>query len=137
MPKTNLRQQIVIDALPSKVWKVLTSPDYLNQYLFEGMLDCGWKEGSRLLLTVDEGGRPETMEKGRVLRVVPGVLLHYHLQDETIGNHSVSFELVPASEGLELKLCCEGFEDSDDQYRIRQQQSKLLLQKIKWLAEYA
>ena len=43
---TNLQQQITVHALPSKVWKVLTSPDYTNQYLSEGNLHSDWTEGS-------------------------------------------------------------------------------------------
>jgi uncharacterized protein YndB with AHSA1/START domain len=138
MPKTNLRQQIIIDALPSKVWKVLTTPDYISQYLFEGEVQCNWTEGSSLMLVTQNNNQTETIHKGNILQAVPGVVLKYKLKEE----HSSSFvnttyELIPAEDGVELKLYTEGFEDSDEEYLIRMQQMKLLLQKIKWLAEYS
>jgi len=138
MPKTNLRQQIVIDALPSKVWKVLTSPDYINQYLLEGELHCNWTEGSPLTVVSQKEGEVETIHKGNILQAIPGVVLKYKLKEEDTPSFTqLTYELVPAESGVELKLYCEGFEDSDEEYLVRLQQAKLLLQKIKWLAEYA
>lgn len=137
MPKTNLQHHIFIDALPSKVWKVLTCSTYLGQYLFEGNVHCKWTEGSPLTLVDDSGGRMETIHKGKVEKVVPGMLLKYNLQEKDSLCINTTYELRPAGEGVELKIYCEGFEDSDEEFLIRMQQIKLLLQKIKWLAEYA
>jgi len=138
MPKTNLQQQIFIDALPTKVWKVLTTPDYIDQYLPEGSVHCQWTEGSPITLVTGNEEKIETVHKGRVLQVVPGVLLKYNLQEENTGNFiTITYQLIPAEEGIELKFYCEGFADADPDYFFRTQQTKLLLQKIKWLAEYA
>jgi uncharacterized protein YndB with AHSA1/START domain len=137
MPKTNLRQHVVIDALPSKVWKVLTSPDYISQYLFEGANLCNCTEGSVLTQFVQNGTEAETIHKGNVLQAVPGVLLKYKLKDENESFILCTYELIPSEDGIELTLYAEGFEDTNEAYFIRLQQTKLLLQKIKWLAEYA
>jgi len=138
MPKTNLQQQIFIDALPSKVWKVLTSPDYVNQYLFEGSIHCNWTDGSPLTLAIETSGKIETFHKGNVVNAVPGMLLRYQLRDENaVCFITLTYELIPAEDGIELKLYCEGFDDSDEECILRLQQTKLLLQKVKWLAEYA
>lgn len=138
MSKTNLRQQIVIDALPSKVWKVLTTPHYIKQYLIEGEIHCNWTEGSPLMLITQTQKQTESLHKGNILRVIPGVLLKYQLQEEssTAFIHT-TYELIPSEEGIELKLYCEGFEDSNEEYFTRQHQIQLLLQKIKWLAEFS
>ena len=64
MPKTNLQQQILIDALPSKVWKVLTNPDYIDQYLVEGTVESKWTEGSPITLVNKNEDRTETEQKG-------------------------------------------------------------------------
>ena len=137
MPKTNLQQHILIDALPSKVWKVLTCSSYLVQYLFEGNVHCRWTEGSPLTLVDDAGGALETTHKGNVEQVVPGVLLKYNLQGKDSLCIDTTYELIPAENGVQLKIHCEGFEDSEEEFTIRVQQIRLLLQKIKWLAEYA
>ena len=138
MTKTNLQQQIFIDALPSKVWKVLTSSDYVNQYLFNGTVHCQWTEESQILLIQELEDRIETIHKGQVLRAIPGVLLRYNLQEEPTGlSITITYELIPAEGSVELKLHCEGFAESDEDYFFRIKETKLLLQKIKWLAEYA
>lgn len=46
MSKTNLRQEIAIDALPSKVWKVLTEPDYTSQYFPLENISSNWTGGT-------------------------------------------------------------------------------------------
>jgi hypothetical protein len=138
MPKTNLQQQIFIDALPTKVWKVLTGCEYVNQYLLDGNVYCSWAEGSPISLTHQSNDNIETIHKGNVVQVIPGVLLKYKLHEENTGGFiTITYELIPAEGSVELKFLCEGFIDVDEDYFLRIQQTKLLLQKIKWLAEYA
>jgi hypothetical protein len=50
---------------------------------------------------------------------------------------TITYEIIPAEDGIELKFHCEGFADTSDDYFFRLKETKLLLQKIKWLAEYA
>jgi len=138
MPKTNLRHQIFIDALPSKVWKVLTSCDYINQYLFDGNVYSQWTEGSIITLNKQSEGEVKTIHKGSILQVIPGVLLKYNLHEEGSDNFiTITYELIPAEDGIELKFYSEGFNDPDEDYFLRIKEARLLLQKIKWLAEYA
>lgn len=138
MPKTNLKQQIFIDALPDKVWKVLTGPDYIDQYLIEGSVHCQWSEGSPITLVTGVEEEIETIHKGSVLQVIPEVLLKYSLQDENSSDFvTLTYQLMPAEAGIELNFQCEGFADADEIYFFRIQQTRLLLQKIKWLAEYS
>jgi uncharacterized protein YndB with AHSA1/START domain len=131
MPKTNLKLEIMIHALPSKVWSVLTRSDYVSQYFFDEHVECDWKEGSPLLLSGTE------QKKGEVMQVVPGVLLRYSLPENHDHRVIISYEPIPISEGVDLQLKCEGFSDSEEAYQLRSQQLKLILQKIKWLAEYS
>lgn len=138
MPKTNLQQHIFIDALPSKVWKVLTSCDYIKQYLLDGMIHCLWKEGGEIVVKKETEEKTVTIYTGNVLQVVPGVLLKYNLVEESTDSFTtVTYELIPAGSGIELKFCNEGFFNTGEDYSFRINETKLLLQKIKWLAEYA
>jgi activator of Hsp90 ATPase-like protein len=135
MSKTNLQQQIIVHALPSKVWKVLTGPQYINQYLFDGNINSDWTEGSSILL-VEENTKPISI--GQVLQSVPGILLQFGFREENTSTYLVTtYELILAGEGVELKMKCEGFNASQQEYLIRVQHSNLLLQKIKWLSEYS
>ena len=136
MSKTNLHQQIFIDALPSKIWKVLTSCDYISQYFPEENIHSQWTEGSAIISTRDEA--LETLDKGKVLQATPGVILKYKLAEQASKSFvTISYEIIPAENGIELKFHSEGFTDSDEDYLLRIKETKLLLQKIKWLAEYA
>ena len=136
MSKTNLHQQIFIDALPSKIWKVLTSCDYISQYFPEENIHSQWTEGSAIISTRDEA--LETLDKGKVLQATPGVMLKYKLAEQASKSFvTISYEIIPAENGIELKFHSEGFTDSDEDYLLRIKETKLLLQKIKWLAEYA
>lgn len=136
MPKTNLHQLIFIDALPSKVWKVLTSCDYINQYFPGANVHSQWTEGS-LITSKERDEEMKTPQKGKVLQVIPGVLLKYHLLDDVSNSPTtITYEVIPAKDGIELKFYSEGFTDTDEDYFFRLKETKLLLQKIKWLAEY-
>ena len=135
MTKTNLQQQIIVRALPSKVWKVLTGADYINQYFFDGNIDSDWTEGSSIFFT-EHNSIPINI--GQVLQSVPGMLLQFGFREENTSSYLITtYELILAGEGVELKMRCEGFNATHQEYLIRVQQSNLLLQKIKWLSEYS
>jgi hypothetical protein len=134
MPKTNLQQQISVHALSSKVWKVLTNADYVNQYLLKGNVSSDWMEGNPILLITENN---ESINIGTVLQSDPGMLLKFRLREESSANHvTITYELIVAGDGVEIKMKCEGFTASDQEYFLRVQQARLVLQKIKWLAEY-
>jgi hypothetical protein len=137
MLKTNLQQNILIGALPVKIWKVLTTADYIDQYLFEGTLHCRWIEESPLTLIIANEQKIETVHKGKIVQVIPGVLLKYVLLDEEAKSVIVTYHLSPVETGIELNYSCEGFTDNEEDHLFRMKQTKILLQKIKWLSEYA
>ncbi len=135
MSKTSLQQQITVHALSSKVWKVLTGTDYVNQYFFKGNLSSDWNEGNSIHFNTEN---EETISIGVVLQSDPGMLLKFSLREENSANHiTITYELIIAGDGVELKMKCEGFIASDQEYLLRVQQAKLILQKIKWLSEYS
>ena len=136
MQKTNLMQQITVHALRSKIWKVLTNPDYVNQYFFQKTVSCNWTEGSAILAVSDESGGAVSM--GKVLESVPGILLKFNFLEEHSSIYiTTTYELIVDNEGVELKLKWEGFTATTQEYFLREQHAKLLLQKIKWLSEYS
>lgn len=136
MSKTSLQQQITVHALPSKVWKVLTAPEYLNQYCIEESIQSEWVEGSAIRTHQDSSS--SEIAVGRVLDAVPGLLLKFSLAEKGQPRQVVTtYELMVAGEGVELKLKCEGFQDSQQEFNYRIQQSRLILQKIKWLSEFS
>jgi uncharacterized protein YndB with AHSA1/START domain len=138
MHKTNLQQQITVHALPSKIWKVLTNPDYVNQYFFDKQINCKWIEGSSILIIPDREEETESINRGNVLEALPGILLKFNFREGNTSSYiTTTYELILDGEGVELKIKCEGFTATDQEYFLRAQHIRLLLQKIKWLSEYS
>ena len=138
MFKTSLQQQITVHALPSKVWKVLTSPEYVNQHLYDGNIICDWVEGSEIRVVPNQEQVGALTSMGWVLETVPGMLLKFSFREGQTSTFIITtYELIVAGDGIELKMKCEGFTATHPEYLIRVQQANLLLQKIKWLAEYS
>jgi len=135
MSQTSLQQKISVQALPSKVWKVLTSPEYVNQYFLQDLIHCDWTEGSTIFLISEK--RQETTI-GEVLESVPGMLLKFNFKESDASMYLTrTYELIIAGDGVELKMKCEGFAASSPEFRVRLQEANLVLQKIKWLSEYS
>ncbi|HET9825831.1 MAG TPA: SRPBCC domain-containing protein [Chitinophagaceae bacterium] len=138
MTKTTLQQQIIVHALPSKVWKVLTNPAYVNQHLHDGNIICDWTEGSSIQMTASKTETKQLIYMGRVFETVPGMLLKFSFREGDTPTYIITtYELIVAGDGVELKIKCEGFNATQQEYLIRIQQANLLLKKIKWLAEYS
>ena len=81
----------------------------------------------------------EKVPSGMVQDVVPGISLKFDLYAP--GTHTedpvgISYELVPDQGGIMLILTMEVESGSDQLYRFIDEQCKMMLQKIKWLAEY-
>jgi uncharacterized protein YndB with AHSA1/START domain len=134
MSKTNLQQQITIQASPSKVWRVLTDPQYLNQYFPEKLISSGWTEGSRLIFAGAHNHR-ETEQVGTVLEATPGLQLKFRVPVtggcvETI----ICYELFVASSGVELKMTWETIPPGEAGY-VREEQADRMLLSIKSLSE--
>lgn len=128
MSKTNIQQHILIDALPSKVWKILTHQEYTSQFFLSDEFVFDWTEGGSILF--------EDEQRGTVEEIVPGVSLKFNLQ-QGVQTFFYSYNLNPHLNGVELNIHCNGLSGSDEEYFLRLQQLQLILQKIKWLAEYS
>jgi uncharacterized protein YndB with AHSA1/START domain len=104
------RQSIFIRAYPGRVWKALTDPDMIRQYLFGTEAESDWKEGSRIRYRgVWQGKSYE--DRGVVLRSEPGKLLETTywssmsgLPDRPGNYRKVRYELTPEKGGTRLTL---------------------------------
>jgi uncharacterized protein YndB with AHSA1/START domain len=104
------RQSVPINAPPAAVWRALTDPDLIRQYLFGTEAISDWKEGSPIRYRgVWEGRSYE--DKGVVLRAEPGKLLETTywssmsgLADAPENYKRVRYELTPRSGGTLLTV---------------------------------
>jgi hypothetical protein len=136
MHKRILRHEVTIHALTTKLWRVLTSPAYTEQFFFNGQYHSDWTKDSPIYA----GEKDErTQKKGMVQEVVPGISLQFSLFElGEFSNNPVrfSYELVPDQGGIMLILSADVVFNSEQLYRLMDEQCKMMLQKIKWLAEY-
>ncbi|MGZ3838657.1 MAG: SRPBCC family protein [Flavisolibacter sp.] len=140
MHKQLIRHEIIIHALPTKVWKVLTCSEYAGQFLFNEEFQSEWIKGSPIMLEVDQGGRKESQTKGMVHEVVPGISLQFTLYDLPLFSNSpvlCQYELVPEEGGIRLIVSQEVPLPSQELYGLMAENCRMMLQKIKWLAEYS
>jgi uncharacterized protein YndB with AHSA1/START domain len=70
------KKSVVIKAPADRVWKALTSPDQIKQYLFGTDTITDWKPGSPIKWKGEWQGKTYE-DKGKVLAVEPGRLLRY------------------------------------------------------------
>jgi len=104
------RQSIFIRAHPGIVWKALTDPDMIRQYLFGTEAISDWRVDSPIRYRgVWEGRSYE--DKGVVLRSEPGKLLETTywssmsgLPDKPENYRKVRYELIPERGGTRLTL---------------------------------
>jgi uncharacterized protein YndB with AHSA1/START domain len=99
-----------IDATPDAVWRALTDPAMLAEYMFGATVVSDWQPGSSIVWRGEYQGRPYE-DKGRVLRAEPGRVLEYThfsplagLPDEPENYHRVTLELAPETGGTRVTL---------------------------------
>lgn len=66
---------ISLKAPASKVWKALTDPTIIKQYLFGTETRSDWKKGSPITYRGEWNGK-QYEDKGRIVDIVPDRLLH-------------------------------------------------------------
>jgi hypothetical protein len=139
MHTLKLRHEITIHALTSKVWKVLTSRDYTEQFLLEGALVSDWAVEGPILLEVEAQGQKQILNKGVIEEIVPGISLRFRISGLQYSNDPVIFqyELIPEEGGIRLILSVEIVFSREELQKMMTANCKMMLQKIKWLAEYS
>lgn len=74
MSKLFVEKSISINASPEKVWKALTTPAMIKQYLFGTDVSSDWKVGSSIIYTGIYEGK-SYHDKGNILKSEQGKIL--------------------------------------------------------------
>ena len=104
------KASVVINTSASKVWKALTDPEMIKQYLFGTEAISDWKVGSSIIYRgVWEGKAYE--DKGTVIRVEQNKLLESTywssmsgLADKPENYKKVTYELAADGDGTKLTI---------------------------------
>ena len=81
MPILEIKNTITINALASKVWEILTQPEYTKIYMYGCETVSDWKVGSSLLWNGSYEGVEMTFVKGSIIEINPFSKLIYSVFD--------------------------------------------------------
>ena len=129
-----------IDADPDRVWRAMTDPKLIAQYMMGSEVESDWQPGSTITWTGEWEGKAY-QDKGEVLQVEPGRLLevtHYSpmtgADDVPESYHTLRYELTPSGHGTEVTLTQDGC-DSAEQAEQFSQNWQGMLDGLKKVAE--
>jgi uncharacterized protein YndB with AHSA1/START domain len=102
--------ECVIDAPPEEVWRALTDPAAIRQFMFGSDVHTDWQPGSPITWKGEFEGKSYE-DKGEILTVQSGRLLevsHFSplsgQEDQPENYHRVRYELQPDGGGTRVRL---------------------------------
>jgi uncharacterized protein YndB with AHSA1/START domain len=144
MSEKMIRQSIEVNTAPETVWKVLTAPQFIPQYMYGCNAETDWKPGSPLLWRGVADGK--LYVKGRVLSFEPPRRLVYtvfdpnsHYTDVPSNYLTMTCDLKPLSpRATHLEFIQGDFskvQEGEKRYQHSNNGDLSILNKIKSLAE--
>jgi len=110
-----INKSIVLNTDAATLWKVLTTPEYTQKYMFNCAVKSHWKPRCCIEWRGHYQGY-DAYQKGTVVEIEPLHKLAYTTFDPNFGlpdvpeNYlTVTYELKPVPEGIELLLSTSGF----------------------------
>jgi uncharacterized protein YndB with AHSA1/START domain len=130
--KLTVQKDITINAPANKVWKALTDPAMIKQYLFGTEAKSDWKKGSPISYIGEwEGKRYE--DKGKIVDIVPEKLLHTTYLSGTSGKEdkqenyaNVIYKLEPENGHTTVHLSQDNIEDEKGVKHMEENWGKVL-----------
>lgn len=139
-PALGVEKSIVINASKTKIWKALTDPALIKEYLFGTETITDWKVGSDLLFQGEWQGQTYK-DKGHILDILPESVLSYDYWSGFSGmadvpeNYSiVTYNLTEEMGGVRLSVRQQGFAN-EESWKHSEAGWKEVLGKIKEIAE--
>lgn len=134
-------ESIIINASAEKIWKTLTNPLLISQYLFGAQTISDWHIGSDIIFKINFEG-DEFVDKGLVIENIPNKILIYKywsgfcgLEDKPENYSIVSYKIENVQDGnFKLSWTQKGF--ADEQSRSSSENSlESVLEQIKSISE--
>jgi uncharacterized protein YndB with AHSA1/START domain len=134
------RAEIMIPASADKVWRALTEPDSIAQFMFGAKVTTDWQPGSPITYDGEWKGKPYR-DKGTVLQVAPPRLLkttHFSplsgKEDVPENYNVVTYELTPQDGGTAVRVIQE---NNPDQQMVDESEKTwaMMLAKLKSVVE--
>ena len=133
-------RKLAIHAPVSRVWKALTDPGEISQYLFGTHTETDWKKGSPIIYRGEWQGK-SYLDKGAIIDIIPNKLLHTTYFSSMSGKEdrpehyaNVIYRLEPQGEDTLLTLT-QDHVDSEEQQKHLEGNWDLVLGGLKKLVE--
>jgi uncharacterized protein YndB with AHSA1/START domain len=138
--KLEAKASVTLNAPTSKVWKALTDPAQIKQYMFGTDTKSDWKQGSPITYTGEwEGKKYE--DKGVIKEIIPEKLLHTTYLSSMSGKEdkpenyaNVIYSLEPKDGKTVLKISQDN-NDTEESKEHSQKNWEMVLDSIKKLVE--
>jgi uncharacterized protein YndB with AHSA1/START domain len=134
-------QSIMINACAEKIWKALTNPSLISQYLFGAETITDWNIGSDIIFKINFEG-DEFKDKGIVIENIPNKTLRYKYWSGLCGlednpeNYSIVSYKIEKVQGGNHKLTWTQNGFADEQSRASSENSlESILDQIKSISE--
>ena len=131
---------VVVAASPERVWRALTDPGQIAEYMMGSRVDTDWQPGSPITWSGEWQGKAY-QDKGEVLELEPGtrlVVTHYSpltgQEDVPASYHTVRYDLSVEDDGTRVALRQDGCA-SEDEARQFSQSWQMMLDGLKRVAE--
>ncbi len=135
-----VEKSIRINASKTKVWKVLTDPSLIKEYLYGTETITDWKVGSNLIFQGDWEGK-SYQDKGHILEITSEKILSYDywsgfsgMEDIPENYGIVTYTLEDAGEEVLLRIIQKGFKSEENKEHSEANWPQVL-DKIKEIAE--
>jgi uncharacterized protein YndB with AHSA1/START domain len=126
------RASIDINTPAAAVWRALTDPGLIKQYMFGTTVVSDWKEGSPILWQGEWQGRPYE-DKGLILKLEPERMIQYShfsplsgLADAPENYHIVTVKLEPEGTQTHVGLSQIGSETEEEREHSEQNWAMML-----------
>ena len=134
------RASIAIDAPKDRVWKALTDPDAIRQYMFGTEVTSDWRRGAPIVWKGEWKGKAYE-DKGVIVTLDPGRRLRYThfsplagLPDVPENYHTVTIDL--SGDGERTQVALEQDNNASDEARAHSEENwKAMLEGLKGLVE--
>lgn len=120
------RAEVAVKATAERVWRALTDPAELKQFMFGSTVESTFRKGAPITFAGEWQGKPYK-DKGEILAVEPNRLLSYSHYSPMMGKpdrpenyHTVTITLAPASGGTRVTL----EQDNNDSEQARAHSAK-------------
>jgi uncharacterized protein YndB with AHSA1/START domain len=135
-----VKTSVTLNATPERVWKALTDPEEIKQYLFGTKTKSDWKIGSPITYTGEWEGKSYE-DKGVIVDLKPGELLHTTYfssmsgkEDKPENYANVIYQIIPSGKQTVLSITQDN--NADEKSRDHSEQNwKMVLQSFKELVE--